>query len=228
MRRRQRLAEQFGRELSGGGPSSPPTKLVDVKVTVTVAAGGNQEVRPGYVSVNTKSLVIALSSVNGGGVTGVNPTTINTVAHARGCMEGAGQLVCTATASGSPGDDVFAVTTYAGTNASRSGSLGRQRAGEDRLKRRRADQQQGFAHAQRRDRFAQTLAFSRSRKTRRTRKGSRRARPPRCDGRADRRAQRFFGVRFRLISKEIPIRHLCCMRPASPAPPSRSPNRRPA
>ncbi len=102
---------------SGGAPSSPPTKLVDIKVTVTVAAHGNQEIRPGYVSVNTKSLVIALSSVDGGGVTGVNPTTINTVAHARDCKEGAGQRVCTATASGSPGDDVFAVTTYAGTNA---------------------------------------------------------------------------------------------------------------
>lgn len=101
----------------GGGPSSPPTKLVDVTVTVTIPAHANQQIRPGYVSVNTKSLVIALSSVDGSGVTGVNPTTINTVPHARGCKEEAGQTVCTATASGSPGDDEFAVSTYAGTNA---------------------------------------------------------------------------------------------------------------
>jgi hypothetical protein len=102
----------------GSGPTSPPTKLVDVKVTVTLPAGGKrQAIRPDYLSVNTESLVIALSSVNGNGVTGVNPTTIDTIAHARGCNEQAGQLVCSATASGSPGDDVFGVTTYAGTNA---------------------------------------------------------------------------------------------------------------
>ncbi len=50
-------------------------------------------------------------------MTGVNPTTIETLQHARGCKVIAQQTVCTGTASGSPGKDVFAVTTYAGTNA---------------------------------------------------------------------------------------------------------------
>jgi hypothetical protein len=103
-----------------GGPGQPPTKLVNVKVTVTIPASGGQGVRPDYVSVNTQSLVIQLSSVNGNGVTGVNPTIINTVARAHGCKSEAGETVCTATASGSPGADVFGVTTYAGTNANGS------------------------------------------------------------------------------------------------------------
>ncbi len=103
---------------SGGGSGPPPTTLVDVKVVVTVPSGTRRSgVRPGYVSVNTKSLVIALTSVDGGGVTGVNPTTINTVAKARGCKVESGETVCTATASGSPGTDVFSVTTYQGANA---------------------------------------------------------------------------------------------------------------
>jgi len=101
----------------GNGPTSPPTKLVNVSVSVTIPSKSQRRVRPGYVSVNTQSLVIELASVDGNGVTGVNPTTINTVAGAHGCKESSGQLVCTATASGSPGSDVFSVTTYAGQNA---------------------------------------------------------------------------------------------------------------
>ena len=103
---------------SPGGSGPPPTKLVDVKVLVTVPPGGKRNrVGPDYISVNTKSLVIQLTSVDGGGVTGVNPTTINTVAKARDCKMQSGATVCEATASGSPGADVFAVTTYQGTNA---------------------------------------------------------------------------------------------------------------
>ena len=102
----------------GGGPTQSPTKLVPVKVTVTIPPGS--KVRPNYVSVNTQSLVIQLSSVDGGGVSGVNPTTMNTVVHARGCKTGGAGLVCTATAWGSPGQDVFSVTTYAGENATGS------------------------------------------------------------------------------------------------------------
>ncbi|MBV9699889.1 MAG: hypothetical protein JO078_07170 [Candidatus Eremiobacteraeota bacterium] len=101
---------------SPGGPGQPPPKLVAVKVTVTVPLRSHG-IGPNYVSVNTKSLAIQLSSVNGQGVGGVNPTTIDTVAHARGCSTEANALVCTATASGSPGDDVFAVTTFTQTNA---------------------------------------------------------------------------------------------------------------
>jgi hypothetical protein len=100
-----------------GAPTPPPTHFVNVKVTVTIPAAGKARIRPGYVSVNTQSLVIQLASVNGGGVTGVNPTIINTVAHARGCKSEAGETVCTASATGSPGEDVFGVTTYSGTDA---------------------------------------------------------------------------------------------------------------
>ncbi|HZV77002.1 MAG TPA: hypothetical protein VFF63_04465 [Candidatus Babeliales bacterium] len=102
----------------GSGPTQPPTQLVGVKVTVTVPATKKaSRFRRDYISVNTQSLVIELSSVNGEGVTGVNPTTINTVAGARGCTQQQTGLVCSATASGSPGQDVFSVTTYAGTNS---------------------------------------------------------------------------------------------------------------
>lgn len=105
----------------GGGPSQPPTQIVDVKVTVTIPARGKQHgITPNYISVNTQSIAIQLSSVNGQPVTGVNPTTINTVAHAHGCEIRSNQTICTATASGSPGDDAFSVTTYAGENATGS------------------------------------------------------------------------------------------------------------
>ena len=61
--------------------------------------------------------MIQLASVDGGGVTGVNATTIETRAHAPDCKRQASETVCSATALGSPGDDVFSVTTYAGPNA---------------------------------------------------------------------------------------------------------------
>jgi hypothetical protein len=97
---------------SPGGPTQPPTRLVNVDVTVSIAGK-----RPAYVSPNTESLVIQLASVDGGGVTGVNATTIETQPRAKDCKQQASQTVCSATALGSPGDDVFSVTTYAGTNA---------------------------------------------------------------------------------------------------------------
>jgi hypothetical protein len=105
---------------SPGNGSGNPTKLVSVKVTVTVPRVSGQ-VRPDYVSVNTESLVIELTSVDGSGVTGVSATTMNTTAHAHGCKEGSDGLVCSATTQGSPGQDVFAVTTYSAPNA--TGSL---------------------------------------------------------------------------------------------------------
>ena len=103
---------------SGGGGDPPPTKLVNVKVTVTIPPRTKQHgIRHNYVSPNTQSLVIELSSVNGGGVNGVNATTINTLSKSRGCKSVGGATVCTANASGAVGDDVFAVTTYSQTNA---------------------------------------------------------------------------------------------------------------
>jgi hypothetical protein len=103
------------------GPKQSPPTIVSVKVTVTIPARKKgYAVRPNYVSVNTQSVVIQLASVNGQPVSGVNPTTINTVARSHSCKVTAGQTVCTQTASGSPGDDAFTVTTYAGTNATGS------------------------------------------------------------------------------------------------------------
>jgi hypothetical protein len=101
---------------SPGGPGGPPTRLVDVKVTVTVPPKP-PGARSQYLSTNTESLAIQLASVNGKGVTGVNPTIVNTVTKAHDCKTGAHGVACTATAQGSPGDDVFGVVAYAGTGA---------------------------------------------------------------------------------------------------------------
>lgn len=101
---------------SPGGGDPPPLRLVDVRLSVTVPplkAG----LRPNYLSPKTHSLEVELVSVDGKGVTGVNPTTVNTVAKGRGCKAQGRELVCSATISGSPGDDVFAVSTYAGLDA---------------------------------------------------------------------------------------------------------------
>ena len=101
---------------SPGGGDPPPTRLVGVHLTVTISPskGG---LRPAYLSPKTQSLAIELVLVDGKGVTGVNPATINTVANGRGCKPRGNELVCSATISGSPGHDVFAVSTYAGLDA---------------------------------------------------------------------------------------------------------------
>jgi hypothetical protein len=101
---------------SGGGAQPPPTQLVNVSVTVTVASGGDTA-KPNYISSKTQSLTVGLASVNGGAASGVNATTITTTPNAHGCKAQAQQLVCTASAWGSPGTDVFSVTTYDGPNA---------------------------------------------------------------------------------------------------------------
>ncbi|MBV9333500.1 MAG: hypothetical protein JO146_05800 [Candidatus Eremiobacteraeota bacterium] len=105
----------------GGGGGNPPPKFVNVKVTVTIPAQKRRSINPNYVSVNTHSIVVMLSTVNGNPVGGVNPKTINTVAHAHGCRALSGATVCTGTVLGAAGHDVFSVTTYAGTNG--TGSL---------------------------------------------------------------------------------------------------------
>jgi hypothetical protein len=104
---------------SPGDPGDPPTRLVDVTVTVTVPSR-THGAKPNYVSPNTESLAIQLASVNGKGVTGVNPTIVNTVPKAHDCKSGALGIICTATAEGSPGSDIFAATAYAGTGATGS------------------------------------------------------------------------------------------------------------
>lgn len=104
----------------GGGTPQPPPNLVDVKVTIAVPAGKRRAVQPNYVSPNTQSVVIQLYSVDGQTIGGVNPKTINTGPHAKDCNAGNGETVCTGTALGSPGNDVFSVTTYADPNATGS------------------------------------------------------------------------------------------------------------
>ncbi|MFY9718140.1 MAG: hypothetical protein WAK16_00720 [Candidatus Cybelea sp.] len=99
-----------------GNPGPPPPRLVSVNVTVTIPAA-KRGVGPQYLSYNTESLAIQLVSVNGNGVTGVNPTIMNTLPSSNDCKAQAQATVCTAVAKGSPGDDIFAVTGYAGKNA---------------------------------------------------------------------------------------------------------------
>jgi hypothetical protein len=103
---------------SPGGSDPPPTKLVSVRLTVTIPAGGARPgIGPDYVSSATQSLAIQLASVNGAGVTGVNATTLDTLLKSPNCGVHGASTVCAATISGSPGSDVFSVTTYDGLNA---------------------------------------------------------------------------------------------------------------
>lgn len=101
----------------GGGGGTPPPNFVNVNVTVTVPDRKRDAVHPNYISVNTSSIVVQLSSVNGESIGGVNPKTINTTSKGRGCKTVSGGLECSGTVLGVVGHDVFSVTTYAGTNA---------------------------------------------------------------------------------------------------------------
>lgn len=103
-----------------GGPDPPPTQLVPVKLTVTISGGESHGMRPSYISKNTQSVTVQLASVNGGGVSGVNASIVNTTPKSPNCKPQGGALSCTATISGSPGSDVFSVTTYDGLNATGS------------------------------------------------------------------------------------------------------------
>lgn len=96
---------------SPGGSGKPPTKLVGITVKVSIPAS-SEGVQPNYISPSTESISIQLVAVDGNGVTGVNPTQINTVNGARGCSAQGDSLVCSAKSIGSPGEDVFAVTAY--------------------------------------------------------------------------------------------------------------------
>jgi hypothetical protein len=100
----------------GGGGDPPPIRLVGVRLTVTIPPLGSGP-RANYLSTTPQSLEIELVSVDGKGVSGVNPTTMNTVPKGRGCKLQGREVVCSATISGSPGHDVFAVSTYAGADA---------------------------------------------------------------------------------------------------------------
>jgi hypothetical protein len=107
---------------SPGGTPPPPTQLVNVRLTVTVPTSQRRRAtNPNYISPATASLAIQLASVNGNGVTGVNATIVNTLPKSPQCKVQNGATVCMATISGSPGIDVFSVTTYDALNA--TGSL---------------------------------------------------------------------------------------------------------
>lgn len=101
---------------SPGGGAPPPTPLVGVLLTVTVPPPSHG-LGPDYVSPNTQSLAIGLASVDGSPVSGVGASVVNTFSGAHGCKLRDGARICSAKIYGSPGDDVFALTTYAGRNA---------------------------------------------------------------------------------------------------------------
>ena len=109
---------------SPGGPPPPPTQLVGVRLTVTLPSlrqRTRKAMSPNYLSPDTRSLAIQLASVDGNGVSGVNATIMDTLLKSPHCKAQNGATVCTATISGSPGSDVFSVTTYDALNA--TGSL---------------------------------------------------------------------------------------------------------
>ena len=103
---------------SPGSHAPPPTQLVGVSLTVSVAPqNGSHAMHRDYVSPNTQSVSVQLASVDGSGVTGVSATVVNTAPNSHNCKTRNGSTVCTAIISGSPGDDVFNVATYGGLNA---------------------------------------------------------------------------------------------------------------
>src|SRR5579863_5404936 len=103
---------------SPGGPTPDPTRLVKVHLSVTIPAKSGAD--PNYISTGTESLTIQLVAVDGNGVTGVNATTMNTLPKSSDCKAGQDGTLCQTIIDGSPGNDVFAVTTYSGTNATGS------------------------------------------------------------------------------------------------------------
>ena len=102
---------------SPGSGAPPPTGRVDVQLTVSVPLLRRGGMRPNYVSPNTRSLTIGLVTVRRRSGFRHRRVTVHTVRAAHGCKTSGGALVCTATISGAQGSDKFAVTTYAGTNA---------------------------------------------------------------------------------------------------------------
>jgi hypothetical protein len=103
---------------SPGGSSSPPPSLVKASLTVTVPLSGASSRRARYVSPKTGSIVIALASVNGSGVSNGTATTLDIGPRAPGCKASATSTTCKGSVDATPGDDVFNVTTFAGPQAS--------------------------------------------------------------------------------------------------------------
>lgn len=105
---------------STGAPVPPPPQLVSARLVVTLVPGHanvKRARRPEYLSPNTRSISVALASVNGTSASGVTTATVNTYRAAPGCAQAGSKLVCSATIQASPGHDVFNVTTYQWPNA---------------------------------------------------------------------------------------------------------------
>ncbi|MBV8638620.1 MAG: hypothetical protein JO322_11075 [Candidatus Eremiobacteraeota bacterium] len=95
------------------GASLSP-QAVNVSVSIPLAAA--QHRTRAYLSPNTQSLVLQLTSVNGVAIPSQQSTTIDTFAGAPNCAPAGSSLVCTGTVTGANGSDVFSVTAYAQPN----------------------------------------------------------------------------------------------------------------
>ena len=151
---------------SGGNPGGPPTRLVDVKVTVTVpSANARREIQLRFS--NTESLAIQLASVDGKGVTGVNPTIVNTLPKSRDCKAGAERYRLHGDGQRFARQRRFCGGGLCRHRATRRGALCRHGRSDDRFGRRqRRNLKRPFAHARGRHRFAQAEPFAQERKAR--------------------------------------------------------------
>lgn len=93
------------------GPSIPSKSAASAVFTITIPAK-----TPQYVSPNTQSVSITLLSVNGASVGGA-PVIANVSATAPGCTSSGGTISCSIPVPAQAGTDVYAVTMFAGTNA---------------------------------------------------------------------------------------------------------------
>jgi len=99
---------------SPGTPQTPAPALVKAGVIVSVPHANAALRRAHYVSIRTQSVVVALASANGSGVSNGTATTLDVTPHSPGCQDEKSATVCTGTVDAVAGSDVFNVTTFAG------------------------------------------------------------------------------------------------------------------
>ena len=104
---------------TAGPTSSPAPQIVQsFKITVPAKTTSSALRRPRYVSPNTGSVRITVQTVNGGPAS-VAATIAKIASGAPGCATYAGgSLSCTVAANAAVGIDVFAISTYASSDAS--------------------------------------------------------------------------------------------------------------
>jgi hypothetical protein len=102
---------------SPGSSATPPPQLIKASLTVTVPHRTLQKRGPRYVSSKTQSVVVALASVDGTGISSGTATTLDVSLHDPGCKGTADAIVCRGSVDAASGADVFNVTTFAGPNA---------------------------------------------------------------------------------------------------------------